>query len=430
MSVPAPVFVPADVLLPNKQTDLFKWAVMACDQFTSQPEYWEKVDEIAGDAPSTLRIILPEVYLEDGDTDARIKAIHAAMKDYQANVLESIGKGFVYVERDISTGVRQGLVGCVDLEAYSYEKGAQPGIRPSENTVVERIPPRLAVRKGAVLESPHILMLVDDPEETVIEPFAKKKNDLKKVYDLELMLGGGNIRGWAITQEADIQAIYGAIAQLANEEQFNARYNAAGKTKPFALAVGDGNHSVATAKALWEETKKSLSEAEQQNHPARFCMVELENIQSPANAIEPIHRVLFDVDGPAVEAAIDAYAQKVGATVSRDGSGDQRFTLLYGDKEVAIGLSGGGIEPLSVGSVEKLIAESEAQNPGQRVDYVHGDDSVKDLVAGGAVGILLPPFQKADLFRGVALGGVLPKKTFSMGHAEEKRYYMECRTIL
>ena len=424
-----PVFVPADILLPKKGTDLVKWAVMACDQFTSQPEYWEKVDEIAGNEPSTLRIILPEVYLEEGDTEQRVAAIKAAMEDYRDNVLESVGNAFIYVERDISTGVRQGLMGCVDLEAYSYEKGAQPNIRPSENTVVERIPPRLAVRRGAPLESPHILMLVDDPDKTVIEPFAAKKDSLKKVYDIDLMLGGGALRGWAITDKADIDAVYKAIAQLENEEQFNARYNAAGKTKPFALAVGDGNHSLATAKALWEETKKNLSAAEQENHPARFCLVELENIQSPANAIEPIHRVLFDVSGDAVLAAIEGYAAEVGAKVSQDGSGEQSFTLLYGDKSIKIGLSGAK-EPLTVGSVEKIIAVSEKNNPAQRVDYVHGDDSVKELVASGAVGILLPPFKKADLFRGVALGGVLPKKTFSMGHAEEKRYYMECRVIL
>ncbi len=288
-----PVFTAADILLPGEGADMQKWAVMACDQFTSQPAYWDKVDKLVGSAPSTLRIILPEVYLEQPGVDGRISAIHAAMADYQKNVLGRAVKGFVYIERHISTGVRQGLVGCVDLEEYEYDRTKTPRIRPSENTVVERIPPRLAVRRGGVLESPHILMLIDDAGETVIEPLGKKKADLEKLYDVDLMLGGGRLEGWAVTSAADIEAIYAAIAALEDADTFNQKYGTKGETPPFPLAVGDGNHSLATAKASWEELKNHLPAPQLENHPARYCLVELENVQSPANAIEPIHRVVF-----------------------------------------------------------------------------------------------------------------------------------------
>lgn len=422
-----PVFAPANILLPGKETDLQKWAVLACDQFTSQPEYWEKVDKAAGDAPSTLRLILPEVFLEEPGVDTRISAIHSAMAQYQKTVLTNVVKGFIYIEREISSGVRQGLVGCVDLEQYSYTKGATPRIRPSENTVVERIPPRLAVRRGGVLESPHILMLVDDADKTVIEPLGDKKAELQPVYDLELMLGGGCLRGWAVTDQADIDAVYAAISALEDPAAFDEKYNTQGKTPPFPLAVGDGNHSLATAKASWEELKNNLTPAQLENHPARYCLVELENVQSPANAIEPIHRVMFDVTGEDVLAAIDTFARENGAAVSADGA--QKFTLVYGGQKKEIGIDG-ATHPLTVGTVQDILAVLARQKPAMREDYIHGEDSVEELAGKGAVGILLPPFNKADLFRGVALGGVLPKKTFSMGHAEEKRYYLECRTIL
>lgn len=422
-----PIFKTANILLPNTQTNLEKWAVLACDQFTSQPEYWQTADEVVGNAPSTLRIILPEVFLEEENVEARIAKIHSAMRDYQKNVLTNAIKGFVYIERIISSGVRQGLVGCVDLEHYSYQKGQQPRIRPSENTVVERIPPRLAVRRGAVLESPHILMLIDDAEKTVIEPLAEKKDSLKPLYDVELMQCGGRLCGWAVTEKADIEAVYAAIARLEEEDVFEKKYGIKGKTLPFALAVGDGNHSLATAKASWEEIKKGLSPSQQESHPARHCLVELENVQSPANAIEPIHRVMFDVTKEEVEMAIETFAKESGAKLAQ--SGQQNFCLVYQGGKRQVGITGAP-QPLTVGTVQDILQVLAQQNPCMKEDYIHGQDSVEELVEKGAVGILLPAFNKADLFRGVALGGVLPKKTFSMGHAEEKRYYLECRTIL
>ncbi len=422
-----PVFVPDEILLPAHDIDKGRWAVLACDQFTSEPEYWADAEAAVGKAPSTLRIILPEVYLEEEGTEARIADIHTAMARYRDELLNERIHGFVYVERDISTGTRQGLVGCVDLDAYSYEKGAEARIRPSENTVVERIPPRLAVRRGAALESPHILMLVDDEACAVIEPLGEKKDNLPLLYDEELMLGGGRVRGWAVTSEADIATITAALAALEDEAAFAARYGAS--TAPFPLAVGDGNHSLATAKALWEEIKPGLSPEERLRHPARLCLVELENIQSPAIDIEPIHRVVFGLSDEEFMRACEGYCGENGVAPSRDGNGEQSFTLLCGDKRTELSLQGAR-QALTVGSVEAILAYAQKTAPAMRVDYVHGEDSVAGLVAQGALGLLLPPLEKADLFRGVALGGVLPKKTFSMGHAVEKRYYMECRKIL
>ncbi len=425
------MFLAADILLPKKDVDLEKWAVIACDQFTSEPLYWRDVENLIGNAPSTFQMILPEVYLEDENVKSRISDIHSNMLTYHDTVLTSSFNGFVYIERETSSGTRQGLVGMVDLEEYAYEKGTHPKVRPSENTVEERIPPRLAVRRGAKLESPHILLLVDDAQKTVIEPLAEKKNTLLPLYNVSLMLGGGSVRAWAVTDKSDIDTISNALSALEDENEFYQKYPASkGKTTPFSLAVGDGNHSLATAKALWEETKGKLSQEELENHPARYCLVELENVQSDAITIEPIHRVVFGVDPEAVKNALSQYTQKHGITVSNV-EGDQHFSLVCGDNVTEDVYLSDAKEPLVVGSVDAFLELCAAESPEMYVDYVHGDDSVHALVSEKkAVGLLMPPFAKSDIFRGVALGGVLPKKTFSMGHAKDKRYYMECRSIL
>ena len=242
-------FIAADILLPAPQTDMGLWPALACDQFTSQPEYWQKAEALTQNAPSTLHITLPEAYLESPDVDGRIAAIHTAMADYRARVLTRGVHGFVYVERATQSGVRQGLVGAVDLEAYSYEKGSAPLVRPSENTIVERIPPRLAVRRGAPLETPHIMMLLDDAACGVVEPFAKKKAALEKLYDTELMLGGGHIAGWAVTDAADIAAVENAVAALGTQAAFDAKYPDAGRRPPRAVAGGPGAQYPAPAQA-------------------------------------------------------------------------------------------------------------------------------------------------------------------------------------
>ena len=253
-------FAPAHILLPSEQIPLEKWGCIACDQFTSDRDYWQKAEAAAAGSPSTLNMILPEVYLEDGDADARIEKIHATMDDYARNVLTRAVDGFVYVERTEQSGkVRQGLVGMVDLEAYSYRRGEKCTVRPSESTVESRIPPRMKVRTGAALETPHIMMLADDPGCTLIEPVAAHKAELPKVYEGELMLNGGHIAGWAVEDPALIAQIEDALAVLGSQEEFDKKYPDATRRDPLTLAVGDGNHSLATAKACWEELKKTLT---------------------------------------------------------------------------------------------------------------------------------------------------------------------------
>lgn len=425
-----PALRPAKILLPAEGQDVGLWAVLACDQFTSQPEYWEEVDKLVGDKPSTLRITLPEVYLEEEGVEKRIEAIHNKMDEYQqTGVFAPAVEGYVYVERVLDDGtVRQGLVGAVDLEDYSYEKGVKCRIRPSENTVVERIPPRLAVRRGASLETPHILMLADDAAESIIEPLAGKKLQMAMVYNQKLMLDGGEVRGWAVTDPDMLQELSAAMAVLDDTALYREKYGAGDGDPGFAFAVGDGNHSLATAKAWWEEVKKDLPAEQQADHPARFCLVELENVQSKAIEIEPIHRVVFGAESGAFTAAFKAFAEKSGAQLLPAGAFGQQFRVVGGGKEDAFGFQNAPW-PLAVGTLEAFLAEYLPQNPALKVDFVHGEDAVRELTAKDATGILLPDFEKSDLFRGVALGGVLPRKTFSMGTAIQKRYYLECRKI-
>ncbi len=422
-------FVAADILLPEASVPLAQWGCVACDQFTSDPDYWAAARAAAGKGPSTLDIILPEVYLEAADKNERVDAIHAQMRRYAAEVLTRRVHGFVYVERTERSGrIRQGLVGAVDLEAYSYEKGALPEVRPSENTVVSRIPPRLAVRRGACLETPHVMMLADDAAGTLVEAVAEKKARLKKLYEGELMLGGGHIAGWAVEDAADIAAVEAAISALGTQEAFDAKYPAAAGRTPLTLAVGDGNHSLATAKAYWEELKPTLSAAEQKNHPARWCLAEVCNVHSPAIEIEPIHRAFFGTDHESVLLALTAWCDTHHYGLHAGGEGPQTLRLIGREFDQQLSVTEPNA-PLTVGTAEAFVEYYLADHPGVAVDYIHDEPALRALCAKGAVGLLLPPFAKSDLFKGVVLGGVLPRKTFSMGHAEEKRYYLECRRI-
>ena len=425
-----PCFSPAHILLPSEQIPVGQWGCVACDQFTSDRSYWEKAAQAAAGGPSTLDLILPEVYLEEDDVDARISAIHAAMDDYTRNVLTRAVDGFIYVERTEQSGrVRQGLVGRIDLEAYSYAEGAVPAIRPSEHTVESRIPPRMAVRRGARLETPHIMMLADDPGCTLIEPIGEKKEQLREVYEGDLMLNGGHIAGWAVEDPALLAQIDSALNALGSQEAFDARYPQAKGGAPLTLAVGDGNHSLASAKACWEELKKTLTPEQQLTHPARWCLAEVCNVHSPVIEIEPIHRVLFNVDCGAVLLALIAWSDSHAAGICFGDAKQQSFTLA--GPHVANVLSfEHPVAPLTVGTIDAFIEYFMARHIEARVDYVHDEPAVRALCRQGGVAFLMPPFEKSDLFKGIVMGGVLPRKTFSMGHAEEKRYYMECRNIL
>ena len=423
-------FLPAHILLPSREIPLEQWGCVACDQFTSDRSYWEKAAALVGDGPSALQIVLPEVYLTSADLARRIDRIHKTMNQYAQSVLTRSVDGFIYVERTEQSGrIRQGLVGRVDLEAYSYQRGRLPEVRPSENTVGGRLPPRLAVGRGACLETPHVMMLADDPEQTLIEPIAARKDSLRKVYEGELMLGGGHIAGWAVEEPALIEQIVSALDALGSQEAFDRKYPAVRGSKPLTLAVGDGNHSLATAKAYWEELKKTLPPEQQKTHPARWCLAEVCNIHSEAIEIEPVHRVLYNATLESVLLSLATWSSENMAGLCFGAGSEQHFRLVSPRDESELSFET-PTAPLTVGTVDEFIEYHLEHHPECSVDYVHDGPAVRALCKEGAVGLLMPPFEKSDLFKGVVMGGVLPRKTFSMGHAEEKRYYIECRRIV
>jgi len=426
------VLVP-EVMLPPKGTDMMKWAVVACDQFTSQKEYWEQARRIIGDAPSTLDLILPEAYLGSPDEPERIARIKANMKEYlKQGILRKQPQGFVLVERTANGNTRHGLVMALDLEEYDYSKGSGTLIRATEGTIVSRIPPRLKIREGAAVELPHILVLIDDPDRTVIEPLATKAEALPCLYDTDLMLGGGHISGRLVAEEGDVKAVLAALTKLADKDAFEKKY---GDHPVLLFAMGDGNHSLATAKANWEKIKAALPEAERADHPARYALIELNNVHDEGIVFEPIHRVVFGVEG---RTFIDALQRKLreqnGAVEilpeAKKAQGGQQHIIpfFYGDTQGTLVVSKPSAQ-LAVGTLQNAI-DAVLKDLGGEVDYIHGDDVVKDLSKKpGAVGFLLPTMQKGELFSTVVFDGALPRKTFSMGEAAEKRYYLEARLL-
>ena len=426
---------PAHILFPAPDVDLSKWAVIACDQYTSQRDYWQEVEQLTADAPSTLHITLPEVYLEDADVSDRISTIHTNMTDYIAQgILTELPAGMMLLERRTG-GVhgRRGLVMEFDLEAYDYNAGSSSLIRPTEKTVVERIPPRLAVRRGASVELPHIMLLIDDPDRTVIEPLFDHVNGLEKKYDVDLMQNGGHLDGWFIPAGELTAQVADRLEQLGDLEAFNARYALTEDLPLLPFAVGDGNHSMATAKANWEEIKQTLSPAERETHPARWVLAELVNIHDESLEIEGIHRILFGVDPEAVLAAARGFFASHGAEVTVTDAplgGAQVFPVQYGETKVFLNVMRSPWA-LPVATLQNFLDDLLPVVPDARIDYIHGLDALAELSAQpGSMGFQLPDPSKTDLFRGVILDGVLPRKTFSMGEAHEKRFYMEARKII
>ncbi|MCC8138824.1 MAG: DUF1015 domain-containing protein [Lachnospiraceae bacterium] len=410
------VFSAADILLPQG-TSCEAWSVIACDQFTSQPEYWEEVRRIAGDKPSTVNLILPEADLGAPDEEEKVRKINLTMEKYMEDgVFQTCEHSMVYVERTLLNGsIRKGLIGKVDLDAYDYNKGSTSAIRATEKTVVERIPPRMRVRRNAPIELPHILMLCDDHKKMLIEPIGAVKDTLPKLYDFDLMQGGGHISGWLVDGKvlADFEARLAAYAETIGE-----KYEGLDGT-PVLFAVGDGNHSLATAKACYEELKAAHPGEDLSNHPARWALVELENIHDEAQVFEPIHRIVTGVEPEALLKELEAgWCAKDGYPV----------TWFAGAKSGTVYLDPAKSQ-LTVGVLQAFLDDYLSRNSGE-VDYIHGDDTLADLAkADGAIGFLLPPMEKSQLFRGVVADGALPRKTFSMGHAQEKRYYLEGRKI-
>lgn len=414
-------FKAGNILIPKK-TDMTKWSVVACDQYTSEPEYWNEVTKIVGDAPSTLNLTLPEIYLEESDVNERIKRINENMdKLLEEDFFNELEDSMIYLERTQSDGkVREGLMGIVDLEDYSYEVGSQTLIRATEKTVIERIPPRVKVRENAKLELPHIMILIDDEKKDIIESLKNKVTETDVVYDFDLMQNGGHIKGYKLNSDV-INEIGTKLDKLADKDYFEKKYNVHDKGI-LLFAMGDGNHSLATAKACYENLKKTMSEEEYLNHPARYALVELVNLHSSALEFEAINRVVFDVDSKKLVEELNKYY-----TINENGNG-QEFELVTsnGVKKLYIENPKSNI---AVGSIQMFLDEYLKNNSG-KIDYIHGDDVTKELtLKGNNVGFIFKPMKKEELFRTVILDGALPRKTFSMGHSYDKRYYLEARKI-
>lgn len=425
------------LLLPKPSIDYSKWAVIACDQFTSEPEYWEEVKEIVGDAPSTYHIILPEVYLGTLEEENRIKTTQNVMSKYLKNGIFRQNNDFVYVLRTTNGKTRRGLMVCLDLEHYDYHEGSQTLIRATEGTILDRLPPRIRIRENAPLECPHILVLFDDPNDTVFGPLDEQLMTFEEVYDFDLMLGSGHLRGLTLKDEDCKQHIAQALEELVEPETFAEKYNLiSGAFQPLLFAVGDGNHSLATAKAIWEKLKPSVG----MNHPARYALVEIENIHDPALTFEPIHRLLFEIQGDLIEEMKAFWKEKliIKDIASFDEMKDivdkadepwHQVGLISPDGNKLIEIRK-PVDNLAVGTLQRFLDQFLADDSSGKIDYVHGTDILleKGQTPGNA-GFYMPAIDKSELFKTVILDGALPRKTFSMGEAKEKRFYVECRRI-
>ncbi len=412
---------PANILLPDfENTDGTKWASVACDQYTSQREYWETAYALAEGSPSTLRLMLPEAYLDR--EEEMIPKINENMKGYLSDVLVEHKNTAIYLERTQADGrVRRGLVGCVDLEDYDYSHGSETLIRATEGTVPERLPPRVAIRRGAVIEMPHIMILIDDSERTVIDPIANEADKLAIAYDFPLMAGGGHVKGYFVDGSV-FDGVNEALSLLASADKMREKYKV--DAAPLLFAVGDGNHSLASAKSLYEEIKAEIGVEAAKKHPARFALCEIVNLHDTALDFEPIYRVVFGVDVAEFKRELVSYIELL------DGSADgQEIELICGGVREKISINK-PISQLAVGTVQNFLDDYEKLHPEVEVDYIHGEDTVLDLAQReNTVGILYGGMTKDQLFKTVICDGALPKKTFSMGHAEDKRFYLECRKI-
>lgn len=392
-------FYSADILLPKK--NFKEWSVIACDQYTSEPHYWEETKNSVGDKASSLNIILPEVFLSD-DNSTEIDNINKTMKNYiSGDVFDLFENAMVYTRRTLKNGkVRNGLVGLIDLEEYSYEKGSKTSIRATEQTVIERIPPRVKIRKDASIEIPHIMLLIDDPKRTVVEPIAEKSNELVKLYDFELMQNAGSIKGFKLTDN-DVDNVQCSLECLQKNS-----------LDGLLFAVGDGNHSLATAKECYKMGKGS-----------RYALVEVVNIHDLSLEFEPIYRVLFNVDA---QKLINDFTTHYGESKSCD---SQKFTCVFNGIEKEISVNPGGT--LCVATLQTFLDSYLKENPQIKIDYIHGTDSVRELCKKeNTLGFIFDGMEKSELFEAVSKDGSLPRKTFSMGCADDKRFYLEARKIV
>ena len=431
-----------EILLP-KNIDVSSWSVIACDQYTQDLDYWKKAEACAAGKPSTLNLILPEVYLNSPDKPERIEKIRKTMKEYiDGGIFDTAKNCLIYIERKTAFGrIRKGLVAQIDLETYEWKPFSKANIRATEATIVERIPPRMEIRRGAPLELPHIMLLVDDKDDLLVGGTGNKVKSKAPLYDGSLMCNGGSITGWAVESENEIADVTEAVSKIADK-------NRAADGSTFLFAVGDGNHSLATAKAVWDEYKEKLTaqgadEAALKACSVRYALVEIVNIYDTGLTFEPIHRVIFGAD---VEGLISHLAEKLDGTVNEvsgaaeldaavkaswadfgfayreGGNGKQKYVLLKtGIKELAVARLQPEIDAFLKGA-------SGSEKP--EIDYIHGSDETLKLgERENAVGILLPPIAKDSFFETINGRGPLPRKSFSMGEADEKRFYLECRKL-
>ena len=428
------------IFLPKAGIDLKKWAVVACDQFTSEPEYWDQVKKIVGDSPSTFHLILPEIYLGTAEEQERTQQINFHMQEYLQNGIMEPFEGLIYVERSVGGKSRRGLLLCLDLEQYDFHMGSQSLIRATEGTIIERLPPRIRIREKATLELPHIMVLIDDPDQTVIEPIGKlaamEEGRLTRLYDFDLMMDGGHLTGYQVVDpqvEADVAR---ALATLADPENFRRRYGVGEDQKAFLFAMGDGNHSLATAKSIWEKIKPHVG----LEHPARYALVEIENVHDSGLKFEAIHRVLFEVKTDPLAAMQEFYRadfsfapirslDELMRVVDEEREG-QRFGFLSGNQAGLVEIRN-PITNLAVGTLQVFLDKFLKEGNSGKIDYVHGGEVVTRLGSqAGNAGFYLPAMHKNELFKTVILDGALSRKTFSMGEAREKRFYMESRRII
>jgi|GEM_PF-16433 len=415
------------ILLPNKKINLKKWAVVACDQYNSNLEYWKRVEKHVGNNASTLHIILPEIYLDD-DKEERILDITHEMEEYVANgVVEALPSGFVLVQRELSGGTRTGLIAMVDLEKYSFKPRKDTKIRPTEQTVMERIPPRVEIRKPALLESPHILVLLNDPRKKVIEPLVRRIKNFPTLYDFKLMENGGRIRGSFIGDKDEINELYERLDMVSQENDI-------------LFAVGDGNHSLATAKTVWDEFKQSLSKEKRRNHPKRFALVEIVNLYDEGLIFEPIHRVVFNVEPNALIGDLirifnrkkmnaKVYFKRSTASKFVKNSSGQTIDFIGKDRKGYIQIGAPEHEMESV-NFQEVLDEYLNMNKNAKVEYIHGGAELERLCEeSDTTGFILPKLDKGSFIDVLAEHGVLPKKCFSLGEADEKRYYLETRLL-
>lgn len=413
-------FSATEILLPDlNRVDGKLWAVVACDQYTSEPDYWKAVEKEVGDAPSTLHLILPEVYLEE--EDARIPEIHRQMRQASEQYLVSHPNAMLYLERTQADGrVRRGIIGAVDLEYYDYRSGSSALIRATEGTVLERIPPRAKVRRDATLELPHVMLLIDDSTHSVIEPLALTCSMRSPLYDFDLMQNGGHVNGYLL-EEQDQADVLAALSELASPEETERKYGAS--AAPLLFAVGDGNHSLATAKAIYEELKERDGEAAKAS-PARYALVEVVNLHDKALEFSPIYRVLFHCN-PA-----DVLAKLKEFLAALRGSAREQRILCIAEGQAEELVAHTPVHQLTVGTLQAFLDDYIREHPEVKADYIHGEETLRSLAAQEhTIGFLFDGMGKDELFRTIQKDGVLPRKTFSMGHANDKRFYLECRKI-